>query len=300
VADEPGALPLLSHALLETRKRREGRTLTFAGYTDSGGVREAITRTADSVFGQQLDPRQQGIARSIFLRLTELGDASEDTRQRATRARLATSLGNDADCSAVLDRLIEARLVTTEEETVEVAHEALIREWPTLRHWLNEDREGLRIHRHLTRTAQDWAARKDPDELYREARLATAREWADEHASELNALEREFLDASIARQRAEKERQQRRLAPPGRHHPGAVGLRPARIGRVAQDAAHAGRVPARLARRGRHPRSVSRLASWYTVACGSRYQSNSWATSTASLGSTRTPATSRGRSGSSR
>ena len=97
VADEPGALPLLSHVLLEIRKRREGRTLTLAGYTDSGGVREAITRTADSVFGQQLDPRQQGIARSSFLRLTELGDASEDTRQRATRAKLATSLGNDAD-----------------------------------------------------------------------------------------------------------------------------------------------------------------------------------------------------------
>ena len=209
VADEPGALPLLSHALLETWKRREGRTLTLAGYTDSGGVREAITRTADSVFGQQLDPRQRGIARSIFLRLTELGEATEDTRRRATRTELATSLGNDADVSAVLDRLIEARLVTTEDETVEVAHEALIREWPTLRHWLNEDREGLRIHRHLTRTAQDWAARKDPDELYRGARLATAREWAADHASELNALEREFLDASIARQRAEHERQQR-------------------------------------------------------------------------------------------
>ena len=209
VADEPGALPLLSHALLETWKRREGRTLTLAGYTDSGGVREAITRTADSVFGQQLDPRQQGIARSIFLRLTELGETTEDTRRRATRTELATSLGNDADVSAVLDRLIEARLVTTEDETVEVAHEALIREWPTLRHWLNEDREGLRIHRHLTRTAQDWAARKDPDELYRGARLATAREWTDEHASELNVLEREFLDASIARQRAEQERQQR-------------------------------------------------------------------------------------------
>jgi WD40 repeat protein len=209
VADEPGALPLLSHALLETWKRREGRTLTLAGYTDSGGVREAITRTADSVFGQQLDPRQRGIARSIFLRLTELGEATEDTRRRATRTELATSLGNDVDVGAVLDRLIEARLVTTEDETVEVAHEALIREWPTLRHWLNEDREGLRIHRHLTRTAQDWAVRKDPDELYRGARLATAGEWAAEHASELNALEREFLDASIARQRAEQERQER-------------------------------------------------------------------------------------------
>jgi hypothetical protein len=193
-------------------------------------VREAITRTADSVFVRQLDPRQKDIARSIFLRLTELGEGTEDTRRRVTRAELSTSLGNDTDVSIVLDRLANARLVTTQSGAVEVAHEALIREWPTLRNWLNEDREGLRVHRHLTRAAQEWAARKDPDELYRGARLAAAREWAREHGFELDALEQECLAASIARQRAELERQQRRLAPPGRHHPGAVGLHPAHIG----------------------------------------------------------------------
>lgn len=66
VADEPGALPLLSHVLLEIRKRREGRTLTLAGYTDSGGVREAITRTADSVFGSSSTPGSRGSPAAAF------------------------------------------------------------------------------------------------------------------------------------------------------------------------------------------------------------------------------------------
>ncbi len=79
--------------------------------------------------------------------------------------------------------LAVARLITTEKDTAEVAHEALIREWPTLREWLAEDREGLRIHRHLTEAAQEWTKmERDPGELYRGARLAQALEWAERHA----------------------------------------------------------------------------------------------------------------------
>ncbi len=82
VGDEPGGLPLLSHALLETWQRRRGRTLTLAGYAESGGVRGAIAKTAESVY-QRLTPEQQPIARSIFIRLTELGEGTQDTRRRA-------------------------------------------------------------------------------------------------------------------------------------------------------------------------------------------------------------------------
>ena len=73
VGHEPGALPLLSHALLETWHRRQGRTLTISGYIFSGGVRGAIAETAEAVFTDQFNPEQQAIARRIFLRLTELG-----------------------------------------------------------------------------------------------------------------------------------------------------------------------------------------------------------------------------------
>jgi hypothetical protein len=136
-----------------------------AGYRAAGGVRQAIAPSAEALFGA-LDPDEQRLARSIFLRLTSLGDGTEDTRRRVARAELVT--GSDAEPAArLLDRLAEARLVTLGEDGVEVAHEALIREWPRLRGWLREDREGLRLHRRLTEAAAEWDAMgRDPDALY--------------------------------------------------------------------------------------------------------------------------------------
>ncbi len=99
-------------------------------------------------------------------------------------------------------------------DTAEVAHEALIREWPTLRAWLDEDREGLVLHRHLSDAAQEWhRLTYDPDSLYRGARLAQASEWAAAHPDELIPLERAFLRAGveqIEREAAEREAQQQR------------------------------------------------------------------------------------------
>jgi WD40 repeat protein/class 3 adenylate cyclase len=196
VGDEPGALPLLSHALLETWKRRAGHTLTLKGYADAGGVRGAIAHTAESVY-QNLSSEEQIIARNIFLRLTELGEGTEDTRRRASLEELISHAENAEQARAVLNILAEARLVTVGENTAEVAHEALIREWPTLREWLNQDRESLRLHRHLTEAAHEWELlERDAGALYRGAHLAQAREWAVLHPNSLNAGERTFLDAS--------------------------------------------------------------------------------------------------------
>jgi WD40 repeat protein/class 3 adenylate cyclase len=210
---EPGALPLLSHALLETWKRRRANLMNLKAYSESGGVRGAIAHTAESLFFQDLTHEQQAIARGIFLRLTELGDGTQDTRRRASLGELFPQ-GDPRQVEEVLARLADARLITTAESTVEVAHEALIREWPTLRQWLDEDREGLRLHRHLTESAQAWARlNRDPSELYRGTRLAQAREWAGAHAVELNALERDFLAAASTeaeRDAAERGAQQRR------------------------------------------------------------------------------------------
>ncbi|GIK39293.1 MAG: hypothetical protein BroJett011_31260 [Chloroflexota bacterium] len=204
VGDEPGALPLLSHALLETWRRRQGHLLTLAGYAESGGVRGAIAKTAESVFGR-LTPEQQAIARRIFLRLTELGEGAQDTRRRANLAELSPRPEEETVTEPVLKVLADARLVTTAEETVEVAHEALIREWPTLRTWLNDNREGLRLHRHLSEAAQEWQRmHRDPGVLYRGAKLAQAGEWAEQQPGELNALEWEFLTSS--KQAEENER----------------------------------------------------------------------------------------------
>ncbi len=122
------------------------------------------------------------------------------------RVPLAEVRGEDA--TRVLVVLADARLVTVDEREAEVAHEALLREWPRLREWLAEDAEGRRLHLHLTHAAADWdASRRDPAELYRGARLASALDWATEHHEHPNALEREFLAAGREEAERESERQ---------------------------------------------------------------------------------------------
>jgi WD40 repeat protein/transcriptional regulator with XRE-family HTH domain len=215
-APEPGALPLLSHALLETWRRRRGRTLTLSGYSASGGVRGAIAETAEAVFYDQLDPQQRNIARQIFLRLTELGgdDSMADTRRRVSFDELISKPEDRDTVHEVLMTLADARLVTTDQDVAEVAHEALIREWPTLRNWLEEDREGLRLHRHLTVSAQEWElSGREPSGLYRGARLAQSLEWANTHAEDLNSLEHAFIEASLSfaeKEAIEREAQRQR------------------------------------------------------------------------------------------
>jgi len=195
---EPGALPLLSHALLATWERRRGKTFTIDGYRASGGVRGAIAETAESVFTDQLNGQQQDLAREVFLRLTELGEGTADTRRRAALNELVRQSAEAPQLRAVLNTLAEARLITLNEDSAEVAHEALIREWQRLHEWLTNDRDGLRLHRHLTDSAHEWERRgNDASELYRGARLAQAQEWAEGNQGRLNESERVFLAASV-------------------------------------------------------------------------------------------------------
>jgi conflict system STAND superfamily ATPase/sulfatase-modifying factor enzyme 1 len=205
VGAEPGALPLLSHALLETWKRRQGKTMTLAGYADAGGVKKAIAQTAENVY-DRLSPAEQTIARGIFLRLTELGEGVQDTRRRVKMDELAQTKEQEA-VAKVLKTLTDARLVITEQDSAEVAHEALIREWGTLRKWLDEDRESLRLHRHLTESAQEWQRRgRESSELYRGTRLKQLQEWMKGKSNSLSSLEAEFVKASQNVKRRERLR----------------------------------------------------------------------------------------------
>jgi WD40 repeat protein len=207
VATEPGALPLLSHALRATWERRDGRTLTVEGYRQSGGVASAIARTADAVV-DHLPEEQHRLARSMFLRMTELGEGIPDTRRRVTIDELVTDRATAETVHTLVARLADARLVTVDETSAEVAHEALIREWPRLRRWLEEDREGIRMHRQLSQAAQLWeAGGREPSDLYRGARLAGVLELSQ--SGELNATERAFLDAGVTEAERERRVQQR-------------------------------------------------------------------------------------------
>ena len=234
VGDEPGALPLLSHALLETWKRRRGRTMTLSGYKESGGVRGAIAKTAETVFRQRLSPAQQPIARMIFMRLTELGESADsdtpDTRRRAQFSELITRSTDAAMLDVVLSILVDSRLVMTdvippgETKVVEVAHEALIREWPTLRDWLNQDREGLIRHRQLTADVNDWLnLNRDPGALYRGAKLEQTLGWTADPPDPLSVVETEFLEASRAATE-EDARRAVRLAKAARNQRVLVGV----------------------------------------------------------------------------
>jgi WD40 repeat protein/energy-coupling factor transporter ATP-binding protein EcfA2 len=203
----PGVLPLLSHALLETWRRRRGTTLTLAGYESTGGIERAVAQTSERTFAA-LSARQQRLARQIFLRMTALGEGTEDTKRRISRAELDT---DDEDTAVVLGELAAARLVTLDDTGIEITHEALIRGWPRLREWLTQDREGLRVHRQLTEATDAWeSVEEDPGWLYRGTRLAIAREWAARQDTALSRRERRFLDASLAVEHAEQERDRRR------------------------------------------------------------------------------------------
>jgi tetratricopeptide (TPR) repeat protein len=218
LGNEPGALPLLSHALLETWKRRRGRVLTLSGYIASGGVHSAIAQTAETVFRQRLSPEQQPIARMIFIKLAEMGEGSLDTRRRATFTELLTRSMDATTIDVVLGILTDARLVTIsmiepgETRVVEVSHEALIREWPTLHNWLNENREGLILHRQLTEDTNDWLKLdRDPGALYRGIRLQQTLAWAKQNKDLISLSEQEFLDAS-QKVTGEEQNQGRKLA----------------------------------------------------------------------------------------
>jgi WD40 repeat protein/DNA-binding SARP family transcriptional activator len=214
VGEEPGALPLLSHALLETWKRRRGHTLTLGGYAETGGVRGAIAKTAEAVY-QRLDENQQAIARNIFLRLTELGESTQDTRRRARLDELLPRPESAAEVEAVINTLAQGRLITTEKETVQVAHEALIREWPSLRGWLEEDRAFRLWQGRLWAALRQWATSdRDEGALLRGAVLQEAEQWLAQRADDLNPSERGYIRESVAvreREQAAQERRRRRL-----------------------------------------------------------------------------------------
>ena len=191
---EPGALPLVSTALMETWTRRDGDTLTAAAYESAGGVRGALARLADRAF-TSLDDEQRLVARRVFLRLAQVGEGNDDVRRRAPRGEIDAIVGT----SGVVEVLAAHRLVTVDRDSVEVAHEALLREWPRLRGWLEEDRDGRRLQARLADAATEWDREgRDPTLLYRATKLAAAAEWSVGHPNELTASESSFVAASRA------------------------------------------------------------------------------------------------------
>jgi DNA-binding SARP family transcriptional activator/WD40 repeat protein len=191
--DQAGALPLLSHALTETWRRRDSGTLTVDGYREAGGIQGAVAASAERLYdGLTADGRAD--LRWLMLRLVSLSETGE-----AFRTRLPVSAASEPARRRLLDLLVRSRLVTAEADHYEVAHEALARAWPRLRTWLDEDAAGQRVRRHLAVAAAGWeAAGRDQAELYRGARLQGLLEWLDREREPLTDTESAFVESSRA------------------------------------------------------------------------------------------------------
>ncbi len=233
VGDQPGSLPLLQYALTELFELRKGNLVTKEAYQSIGGVLGALGRRAEDVF-THLNTDEQSLARQMFLRLVTLGEGTEDTRRRVLRAELEniTVVSDKGQVESnppsalttfhlplttVLDAFGKSRLLSfdrdplTRSATVEVAHEALLREWKRFREWLDESRSDVRMQRQLALSTREWMeAREDASFLLVGSHLEQFEGWAMGTTVALTQQERSFLGASIAeRDRREVEEQSR-------------------------------------------------------------------------------------------
>lgn len=212
IGEESGGLPLLSTGLVELWGTRSAGWLRLDAYERLGGVRAAVARLAESSY-DQLAADQRDACRRLFLRLVTMGEEGVLTRRLAPVTEL--DLHRDDSLSFVVGRLTDDRLLTRHEDSVEVAHEALLREWPRFQEWLREDAQGRELREHLTQSARRWETQeRSASDLYRGARLQSTLDWAAGRERELNELEGDFLAESRAeneRELARQRRQNRRL-----------------------------------------------------------------------------------------
>ncbi|MFL9458944.1 pentapeptide repeat-containing protein [Tolypothrix bouteillei VB521301_2] len=205
VGNEPGNLPLLEFALTQLWEKQNNNELTHKAYDEIGSVKQALLKHAELVYNK-LSDIQQKQAQGIFLLLVRLGDGTEDTRRVTTSAEIG--IENWQLVSYLASS--EARLVVTgrndksKEETVEVVHEALIREWKRLREWVNDNRNQLVQKEKIEAAAREWQNKgKTKDYLLQGKLLELAKSWKSHKTTSLvlSNLAIECIQASIKRQR---------------------------------------------------------------------------------------------------
>ena len=219
--DQVGGLPLLQYTLEQLFQKRDGTRLTRSAYQEIDGVVGALAGRAEAVYNGLPAEADRRLTRALFLRLIEPGVSEQDTTRR--RAGLSEFDLPDAEQTTILRRcaetFVKARLLTADEtggvQTLEVSHEALIREWLRLDEWLREARDDIRLQHRISQDAAQWQAHQQrADDLYRGQTLAEAQHWAARNIA--SAEEMDFLEASAAEQQsqaqAERERQARELA----------------------------------------------------------------------------------------
>ena len=216
---QPGALPLLQYALTELFERRDGRNLTLAAYTDIGGTGGALAKRADEIY---LEGNEDGqaLVKQLFLRLVTLGEGAEDTRRRVDRSELLEITDDPELMDEIIDIYAQSRLLSldhdpsTRKPTVEVAHEAILREWERLREWLNNSRDDIKQERQIAHEAEAWQTNnRDKSYLRTGSKLDQAEQWQQSTQLAITPLVSEFIQTSTneanARKLAERERRER-------------------------------------------------------------------------------------------
>ena len=222
VANQPGALPLMQYALTELFEQRVDGGMTLDAYRKIGGVSGALGRRAEEIYGS-LTGEEQNAARQLYLRLVQLGEGTQPTRNRVLRPELTELENYGKSIETVIDLFGKHRLLTfdrdpeTRAPTVELAHESLLREWPRFASWIVESREGLVLHQQLLQAAEEWdQLKREPGYLLRGTRLDRFEDWARRTDLALGHQERDFLDLSLAereiREAAEADRQAKEAA----------------------------------------------------------------------------------------
>ena len=214
VLGEPGAMPLLQHALWTLWTRRHGRWLRAEEYRAFGGVKQAIASTAEAVYARCSDFEKERL-RDIFLRLTRLDESADgrDTRRRVLLRDLIPADSDPAATTLLIKQLADARLVVVTGDEVEVAHEALIRHWERLRAWLNDDRDNLRLREGVSDAAKAWSAAPTNADLliHRGGRLDDVLTLSKNSYFKFTSSELAYLATCVefrARERAERKKRQ--------------------------------------------------------------------------------------------
>ena len=214
VKNQPGSLPLLQYVLSLLWERRQSGLIKLEDYNLLGGLEKALETRANSIF-ERLTASQQESSKGIFLRLIQPGDGADDTRRRAN----LSEFGDSPEVQDLIQSLADERLITTKNEGkesegyIEVAHEALIKNWPRLTHWIGENREEIRIRSRFTEAAKSWdddGRENSLDYVYRGSLLTSIEELVNDSKIGLNSLEQDFLKVSLHIRNIQREEEDER------------------------------------------------------------------------------------------
>ena len=202
IEKDPGSLPLLEFCLEQLWNHQINNTLNYESYKAIGEVKGALASYADGIY-EKLDEDEKLTIQKIFLQLVKPGQGTEDTRRIAILREILDAEDEKEKVRAFIQKLIQKRLLVSGlsaagEETLEVVHEALIREWSLFRQWISGDREFRVWQEKLRYAIQEWDENnRDRSLLLTGLNYSTSLDWFQKRGENLTSLEKLYIQSSI-------------------------------------------------------------------------------------------------------